>query len=141
MASRLHAGPFMTRRIRKKSGVRLLALTGLLALATHGCASLRRPLPPVDRSQDERIRADVEQRLLAEPDLDADGLRVEVDGGIVRLHGSVRGIAAWQCAIRNAEMVRGVRSVVEFLVLERGPREIRCLAPASEPGAALPPAD
>lgn len=112
----------------------------LLALAAEGCASLRRPLPTVDRTQDERIRGEVERRLAAEPDLGAGALRVEVDGGIVLLHGSVAGIAAWKCAIRNAELVEGVRSVVDYLVLERGPREIRCLAPAGTQGD-RPPAD
>lgn len=100
-----------------------------LAILTGGCALLRRPDPPVDRSQDPRIQREVEERLAREPDLGAETIRVEVDGAMVILRGSVRGIAGWQCAIRNAEMVEGVGTVVDYLVIERGPREITCLAP------------
>lgn len=124
----------MTRRISSRATLAAAAVGVLLALGAEGCASLRRPLPAVDRSQDERIRGEVERRLAAEPDLGSGALRVEVDGGIVLLHGSVEGIAAWKCAIRNAELVAGVRGVVDYLVLERGPREIRCLAPLDAPG-------
>jgi osmotically-inducible protein OsmY len=70
---------------------------------------------------------EVEARLAREPSIDAASVRVEVDGAIVILHGSVRGLAAWQCAIRTAQLAEGVRSVVDYLVIERGPREITCL--------------
>lgn len=126
----------MTRRDtigRAARGAFLLALAVLLP----GCGSFRRPPPEIDRSQDSRIRAEVEARLRAEPEIDASAIRVAVDGGVVVLHGAVRGLASWQCAIRNAELVEGVRSVAERLILEKGPREIRCLAP--ETGAADPP--
>jgi osmotically-inducible protein OsmY len=83
----------------------------------------------VDRSQDERIRQEVSARLAAEPSLDATNLRVEVDGGVVLLHGGVSGMGAWQCAISTSGLVRGVRSVVDYLVIGRGPRDVRCLAP------------
>jgi osmotically-inducible protein OsmY len=90
---------------------------------------LRRPEPIIDRTEDPRIQRDVESRLAAEPALDASRIRVEVDGAIVVLYGSVPGIAGWNCAIRNAQMVAGVMSVVDYLVIERGDREIRCLLP------------
>lgn len=112
---------------------RSLALALLLPLV--GCAMLRRSDPVIDRSQDPRIRSEVEARLAREPDLASARIRVEVDGATVILHGSVNGLAAWQCAMRNAELVEGVRTVVDFLVLERGPREVGCLAPRPEPGA------
>jgi osmotically-inducible protein OsmY len=106
-----------------------------LLLSLTGCGVLGRPRPPVDRSQDPRIRAEVEARLAREPALEAGALRVAVDGAVVQLHGSVRGIGAWQCAITNAELVEGVRTVVDYLVIERGPRDVRCLAPASAPAS------
>ena len=65
----------------------------------------------------------------AEPVLRPNSIRVEVDGGTVMLHGAVRGIGEWQCALTNAELVSGVRSVADFLVLERGDRSVDCLAP------------
>jgi osmotically-inducible protein OsmY len=102
-------------------------------LLTSGCGALRRPLPTPDTTQDTRIKREVEARLANEPAIDDGSVRVAVDGAIVLLHGSVRGLAAWQCAITNAELVSGVRSVVEYLVIERGPREIRCLAPSTTP--------
>jgi hypothetical protein len=103
-------------------------LGALLLLLGSGCAALRRPDPPIDRSEDPRIRREIEARLAAEPAIEAARIRVEVDGRIVVLHGSVRGVQAWQCAIRNAQLVQGVQSVSDFLAIERGPAEIQCLA-------------
>jgi hypothetical protein len=102
-------------------------LVAVLALLLAACGA--RQVVPVDRSQDARIREEVLARLAEEPSLDAGNLRVDVEGGMVMLHGSVRGIGAWQCAITNAELVRGVQSVVDYLVIERGERDVRCLAP------------
>lgn len=130
LASRLHRRRRMTRRVSIRGRVRAAAAATILTLAAQGCAALRRPPPPVDRTQDARILQDVQARLAAEPELDAAALRVEVDGGVVMLHGTVAGMAAWRCAIRNAEMVDGVLTVADFLLLERGPREGRCLAGA-----------
>jgi hypothetical protein len=55
---------------------------------------------------------------------------------MVILHGSVAGLAAWQCALRNAALVEGVLSVTDYLVIGPGPREVTCLAPrhTSPPG-------
>jgi osmotically-inducible protein OsmY len=102
------------------------ALAALLLTVSTACSALRRPEPPVDRTHDPRIKREVEARLAREPAL-GPTIRVEVDGAVVVLHGSVQGIAAWQCALRNAQLVEGVLSVTDYLVLERGPREIRCL--------------
>jgi osmotically-inducible protein OsmY len=81
----------------------------------------------VDRTQDPRIRQEVEARLAREPSLQMETLRVEVDGRVVVLHGSVRGLGAWQCAIRTAQLVEGVQTVADYLVIERGPRDVTCL--------------
>lgn len=116
--------------IGRSARFRLPLLGLLVVLLPGGCGLIGRSGPPVDRSQDPRILQEVEARLLREPSLDADLIRVEVDGGVVMLHGTVRGIGAWRCALRNAEMVPGVQTVVDYLLLERGPRDVRCLAPA-----------
>src|SRR5690606_24997912 len=79
--------------------------------------------------------SEVRGRLESEPALDADRVRVEVDGAIVRLYGSVDGIARWRCMIRNAELVDGVITVVDYLVIERGPRESPCLAAPTVPAS------
>jgi hypothetical protein len=100
----------------------------LLAVLVAGCGP-RQPLVPVDRSQDARIQAEIVARLAGEPSIDAGNIRVVVEGGMAMLHGAVRGIGAWQCTITNAELVRGVQSVVDYLVIERGERDVRCLAP------------
>jgi hypothetical protein len=102
-----------------------------------GCGALRRPDPPIDRSSDPRILREVEQRLATEPALDAARIRVEVDGGVVVLYGSVDGLAAWQCAIRNAQLVEGVVTVVDYLVLARGDRNTPCRVQRE----VLPPSD
>lgn len=112
--------------------------TALLPLLAAGCGLVGRSAPPVDRTQDPRIRQEVEARLLREPVLDAELIRVEVEGGVVMLHGTVRGIGAWRCALRNAALVPGVRSVVDYLLLDRGPREASCLAPAPATADAAP---
>jgi len=112
---------------------RLLVLFLALPLC-GGCGMLRRPLPPVDRSQDARIRSEIVARLSAEPALGADSIRVEVDGRTVSLYGSVHGLGAWRCALRNAQLVEGVSRVVDYLVLERGPRDAACRAPGGAGG-------
>ena len=112
---------------------RLLPTTVLLlALTSGGCAMLRRPAAVIDRSQDLRIASEVQARLVREPGIDAGRVRVEVDGGIVILHGSVQGIQGWQCAIRNAGLVDGVRSVTDFLTIERATVEYPCQATRRE---------
>lgn len=98
----------------------------LLVLALAAGCGLRRPAPMPDRSRDAAIEQAVERRLAAEPALDSEALRVEVDGGVVLLYGSVRGLGAWRCALRAAELVPDVRSVVDYLTLEPGPRELSC---------------
>lgn len=108
---------------------RNLLLAATLALLLVGCGVLRRSTPPPDRSQDPRIQEEVAARLAGEPSLDAGAIRVEVNGGVVVLHGSVRGIGAWQCAVTTAGLVRGVRTVSDYLVIERGPRDVGCVAP------------
>lgn len=101
----------------------------VMALALGGCGLVGRSRAPVDRSQDARIAREVQARLAGEPSIDAGNVRVDVQGGVVMLHGSVRGIGAWQCTITNGGLVQGVRSVVDFLVIERGPRDVSCVAP------------
>ncbi len=83
----------------------------------------------VDASQDLRIQREIEARLVAEPAIASGEIRVEVHDGTVALHGSVRGIGAYQCALRNAFLVDGVARVAAYLIIERGPRDVPCLAP------------
>lgn len=102
----------------------------LLALVPFGCAPRQlEPLTALDATQDTRIQREIEARLAAEPAVVLGDLRIEVSGGTVAVHGSVRGIGAYQCVIRNASLVEGVRRVVDYLVIERGPRDAPCLAP------------
>lgn len=112
------------------------ALIGLLCGA---CGLVSRP-PAETPAQaqartaaDERIRAEVEARLAAEPSIGAGRVRVVVRRGEVELHGAVAGFGALQCAQTNAELTPGVRLVIDFLVLESGPRQVRCLAPRAAP--------
>ena len=87
-------------------------------------------------AEETRIRSEVEARIAAEPSLAGARLRVEVmREREVALHGSVAGFGALRCAVANAELVRGVALVIDHVVLERGPAEVRCLAPRAFPGA------
>ena len=61
--------------------------------------------------------------------LDVIGKSFKWDRGEVQLHGAVTGFGALQCALANAGLVPGVRLVVDFMVLEPGPRTVTCLAP------------
>jgi osmotically-inducible protein OsmY len=80
-------------------------------------------------SEDARIVREVDARLAAEPSIGAGRVRVAVERGEVGLFGSVAGFGALKCAERNAELVHGVRLVIDQLVLDPGPKDVRCLAP------------
>ncbi|HEV2132018.1 MAG TPA: BON domain-containing protein [Longimicrobiaceae bacterium] len=115
---------------RLLSRPRLRVAASLPLLLLLGCArpQIEPPLV-VDTSLDLRIQREVEARLVAEPAIASGEIRVEVSGGTVELHGSVRGIGAYQCALRNASLVDGVARVAAYLIIERGPRDVPCLAP------------
>lgn len=104
-------------------------------IGVAGCGLLnRKPKDtPADlaarAAEDTRIAREVEARLAAEPSIGAGRVRVQVERGEVGLFGAVAGLGALRCAERNAELVRGVRLVIDQLVLDPGPREVRCLAP------------
>ena len=127
------------RRAGAGGRTRASALPCLVLLAAAGCGVLGRERPgvQVNPAEQARIRREVEARLAAEPSIEAARVRVAVDGATVSLYGAIRGFGALQCAIANAELVPGVQNVADFLVLERGPLEVRCLAPRSV-RAALP---
>lgn len=118
-----------TRRVRGTAvGLALPALAG-------ACSFLQKEVKETPaqaaafEAQDARIQREVEARLAAEPSIGAGRVRVEVDRGEVGLFGAVSGLGALRCAERNAELVRGVRLVIDQLVLDPGPRDVRCLAP------------
>ena len=104
-------------------------------VAAAGCSLLnKKPKDtPADiaarAAEDARILREVEARLAAEPSIGPGRVRVAVERGEVGLFGSVAGFGALRCAERNAELVRGVRLVIDQLVLDPGPKDVRCLAP------------
>jgi hypothetical protein len=109
-------------------------VVALLSISTlAACGGLRPPVAAPDPVLQARLQSEVAARLAHEPALAGDPIRVEVRGTTVLLHGSVHGLGAWQCALTNAGLVRGVTSVVDFLTLERGPRDVHCLAPRPAP--------
>jgi osmotically-inducible protein OsmY len=107
----------------------------ILVLAAAGCGFLNKkpqdtPAQIAARASDDaRILREVEARLAAEPSIGPGRVRVAVERGEVGLFGSVAGFGALRCAERNAELVRGVRLVIDQLVLDPGPKDVRCLAP------------
>lgn len=110
----------------------MLAAAGLL----HGCALLgageprETPAQAQERlAREEAIRREVEARLAAEPSIGPGRLRAVVNDGDVHLHGAAPGFGALQCALSNAGLVPGVRLVVDYMVLQPGPRTVTCLAP------------
>lgn len=119
------------------------AVLAAFLMATAGCSLLGfggRPRETPEQiaafeAEDARIRRDVEARLAAEPAVQGSQIRVEVRRAEVSLHGGARGFGALQCAIRNAELVRGVRLVIDLMVLEAGPSTVQCRAPRTLPAA------
>lgn len=115
---------------------RRLAVVALPALAA-ACGLFQREAKETPaqvaarQSDDARILREVEARFEAEPSIGAGRVRVVVERGEVGLFGAVSGLGALRCAERNAELVRGVRLVIDHLVLDPGPRDVRCLAPRS----------
>jgi osmotically-inducible protein OsmY len=113
-------------------------------MAMAGCGFLGKK--PVDTpaqiaaraSDDARILREIEARLAAEPSIGPGRVRVAVERGEVGLFGSVAGFGALRCAERNAELVQGVRLVIDQLVLDPGPRDVRCLAPRPAPTVPAP---
>ena len=122
---------------RGSSARRGALLVAIFGVSNAGCSLLGRSDPPLDLTEDPRIAQEVRARVAAEPSLARASIRVEVNGGVVLLHGGVDGIGAWQCAITTSGLVRGVRSVSDQLVIGRGPRDIQCLAP--RPASAVIP--
>jgi hypothetical protein len=116
------------RSIRLTGPLRSTAAGVLLLLAS--CSALRRPGPVVDTSHDPRIQQEVEARLALEPAVAVERMRVVVRGGVVSLYGTVQGMGALNCAIATAQLVEGVRTVVDQMELEPGPRAVTCLMPA-----------
>jgi osmotically-inducible protein OsmY len=121
---------------------RLLVLP--FAAALQGCGVLgggtvETPQQIQARQQrDETIRREVEARMAAEPSIGAGRLRAVVNAGDVQLHGAVAGFGALQCAMANAELVAGVRLVIDYMVLQPGPRRVTCLAPRNFSAPAAP---
>lgn len=129
-------------RVRLRSA-RACSVLALCFLSACGLLGKRAPAVPVDPVEDLRIRREVEARLAAEPSLGAGRLRVEVTGRTVSLYGNVAGLGALQCAVTNASLVSGVSNVIDFMVLQPGPRTVQCLAPrtvrtAASDSAAVP---
>ena len=69
---------------------------------------------------DERIREDVSDRLMEHPELDASGLEVVVQAGVVTLSGDVDSRWAKRLAEDIAEEVGGVRDVMNHLSVNSG---------------------
>ena len=130
-----------SRRRGGRAGWRRPAASAAAALILGGCSLFGGGRPAetpaqaaVRAADEERIRREVEARIAAEPSLGPGRVRVEVMRGTeVALHGPVRGLGALQCAVANAELVRGVTLVIDQMVLEAGPRAVQCLAPRASP--------
>lgn len=118
----------------RSSRVGMMLMTTVLSGALGGCSALRRPGPVPDLSRDDAIRAEVEARLATVPALSGRTLRVAVRDRAVSLYGLVYGLGELNCAIATAGLAEGVRTVVDQMTMEPGPREVRCASVAPRPG-------
>lgn len=115
------------------------------AVLVQGCAIFGGGEPPETPAQaQERVRQEaailreVEARLAAEPSIGPGRIRAVVNQGDVHLHGAAPGFGALQCALANAQLVAGVRLVVDYMVLQPGPSRVNCLAPRVFAASAAP---
>jgi glycerate kinase len=119
----------MSHRLRIAAAAALFASLGGCALLRRGEERESPAAIAAHQATDTRIRQEVEARLAAEPSLAAGRFRVVVERAEVHLYGAADGFGALQCALRNAGLTSGVRTVIDFTVLEAGPREVACRAP------------
>ena len=116
--------------LRGTAAAALLATQAGCALLGVGGEPAETPQQAAERVvQEETIRREVEARMAAEPAIGAGRIRAVVNDRDVQLHGVAPGFGALQCARANAELVPGVRLVVDMMVLQPGPSHVNCLAP------------
>jgi osmotically-inducible protein OsmY len=76
-------------------------------------------IPTVETPQDQALSKSVRDRLLADKKVDLTGVKVVSNGGTVYLSGDVKSLDARQHAIKIAWEVRGVKSVVNSLEVQK----------------------
>jgi osmotically-inducible protein OsmY len=88
-----------------------------------GCQIMRSTatveIPTVETPEDQALSKSVRDRLLAVKVADLSGVKVVSNGGTVYLHGMVQSLDARQQAIKLAWEVRGVKSVVNSLEVQK----------------------
>ncbi len=117
-----------------------MLLAALSALPLFACGAARAPTaaepsatptpsaPRSDRVEtetvppDTRIARAVERELEVDAGVDARAISVDVDDGVVELRGRVRSLAIADAAIERAEMVDGVKAVVDRIEVAPGDR-------------------
>ena len=100
----------------------LLACLLLLAAPLSSLDALEdppRPSAPAHRQTDDEIQTAIVKGIVANPEVFAAKLRVQVVGGRVTLRGTVQNRSASRMAERVARAVPGVRSVKNRLTIER----------------------
>lgn len=100
------------------------ALALLVAPIIFGCQSMTDEAitvkaPAVETAQDQALSQSVHERLLADKKSDLSGIKVTSNDGTVYLSGTVKTLDARQQAIKTAWEVRGVKSVVNSLEVEK----------------------
>ena len=106
------------------AGQRALAVALSILPFIIGCQSMRSDsitveTPIAETPQDEALSKSVRERLLADKKIDLAGIQVVSNAGTVYLSGTVKSLDARQQAIKIAWDVRGVKSVVNSLEVER----------------------
>jgi osmotically-inducible protein OsmY len=107
-----------------KIAAQLIVAAALLILPfALGCQIMRSTatveIPTVETSEDQALSKSVRDRLLAVKGADLSGVNVASNGGTVYLYGIVQSLDARQQAIKLAWQVRGVKSVVNSLEVQK----------------------
>ena len=98
-----------------------------------GCGLIGRPPPPSTARQDARIRQEVQRPSFGSRASCRAPSAWRSTAGPSCSTAACAASAPGSAPCSNAELVPGVSSVVDYLVLERGPRDAPCLAPPATP--------
>ncbi len=96
---------------RKRFSLQLILVFCLIFLGAS-------PIFAKEAPTDTEISIAVQTRLMRDDGVNAHGVETEVRGGVVTLGGFVRNILAKERAVRLAESVKGVRSVIDVMTVQ-----------------------
>jgi osmotically-inducible protein OsmY len=108
----------------KLPGCCLLLAAFSITVFNYGCRSMSGEsipvkVPAAETPRDQALSRSVQARLLGDKKADLSGIKVTSSDGTVYLTGTVKSLEARQQAVKTAWEVRGVKSVVNSLEVQK----------------------